>query len=300
MRTRPLPLKIIVTIILVAFAAAPFGCIGGNGTTTSPNGTAVQGPSVTITAPQFDFDPAHPGERPLINGPTNITVQVEVKGFTLAPPGQGSSANSGHLVYYMDVIPPTAAGQSALTAPGTFVTSTATSHTWQNVTPGPHIFYVMLVNTNNTPLQTPIFDEREIFVISPPVSTAQPSAGASVHIITPTFDFDPEHPGERPLITGPNITIGVEVIGFNLVAPGQSGQAPFGHLVYYLDAIPPTTAGQSALTQPNTFITTTSKTHTWQNVTPGPHVFWVQLVTTTGTPLSPAVLANITLIVSNP
>ena len=303
MRKLSLLWKFAAAMALIAVAIVPFGCTTGGGTTTTPPAgtTGVQGPTLTITAPAFDFDPAHPGERPLVSGPANITITVETAGFNLVEPGQTGQSPFGHLIYYMDVIPSVTAGQSALTQAGTYVATTAKTQTWQNVTPGPHVFWVMLVNTDNTPLLSPVLDSRDVFVLGPQ-GTVPPTAapGASVTIIAPSFNFDPAHPGELPLISGPNITIGVNVTGFNLVAPGQTGQAPFGHLVYYLDVVPPTTTGQSAHSQTGTFFATTEATHTWTNITPGPHVFWVQLVNTDHTPLSPPVLANISLIVQNP
>ncbi|APV43691.1 hypothetical protein Dform_00331 [Dehalogenimonas formicexedens] len=294
--------KMLALFSALALLMAPFACTNGSNNQTSTTGPAVQGPAISITSPVFHFDPAHPGERPVIAGPGSVTITVDVTGFNLVPEGQTGQAPYGHIIYYRDVVPLIRAGQPALTDPGTYVSTTSKSHTWQNVPTGPHVFYVMLVNSDNTPLNVPAFDDVMVIVEGAPVSTGQPTSapGADLAIITPTFDFDPAHPGERPIINGPDITIGVKVTGFNLVPAGQSGQAPYGHLVYYLDAIPSTIVGQSALTSSGTFVATTSLTNTWKNVSPGPHVFWVQLVNTDNTPLSPAILVNITLIVLNP
>jgi hypothetical protein len=300
MRKSTLLWKAAIALALIAIAIVPFGCTTGGGTTTTtPAGTTgAQGPTLNITAPAFDFDPAHPGERPLVSGPANITITVETTGFNIVPAGQSGQAPAGHLVYYMDVIPPVTAGQSALTQAGTYVATTSKTQTWQNVTPGPHVFWVMLVNTDNTPLLSPVLDSRDVFVLGPQ-GTVPPTAtpGAAVSITAPAFNFDPAHPGELPLIKGPNITITVNVTGFNLVAAGQTGQAPFGHLVYYMDVLPPTTTGQSAHTQTGTFVATTATSNTWTNVTPGPHTFWVQLVNTNNTPLTPPEVAQISLLV---
>ncbi|PPD59204.1 hypothetical protein [Dehalogenimonas etheniformans] len=295
-------IKIFAFVSALALLLIPAACTTGSNTQTTTTGPAVQGPVISITSPSFNFDPAHPGERPVIAGPTSITITVDVSGFNLVPEGQTGQAPYGHIIYYRDVVPLISTGQPALTDPGTYVSTIAKSHTWQNVPTGPHIFYVMLVNSDNTPLSVPAFDNVMVIVEGAPVSIGQPTSapGADLAIITPTFDFDPAHPGERPVVNGPDITIGVQVTGFNLVQAGQTGQAPYGHLVYYLDAIPPTTVGQSALTSAGTFVSTTSLTNTWKNISQGPHVFWVQLVNTDNTPLTPAIMVNITLIVINP
>jgi hypothetical protein len=69
--------------------------------------------------------------------------------------GQNREPGQGHIVYYMDITPPVTKGESALTNPGTYFVTTASFHVWNKVAPGNHIFWVQLVNNDNTPLEPP-------------------------------------------------------------------------------------------------------------------------------------------------
>jgi hypothetical protein len=96
-----------------------------------------------------------PGADSTVTGP-DITVKVYVENFELLPGGgTPPSLSSGHLVYYLDVEAPRTAGNTALTADGTYAVSTATSHVWVGVSPGSHTFTVQLVNSLDMPLAPP-------------------------------------------------------------------------------------------------------------------------------------------------
>lgn len=83
-----------------------------------------------------------------------LTIKTFVERFSLVnKTGQQNVAGEGHIVYYKDVTPPMEQGKSALSADGTYAISTDTSHTWNNVPPGTHTFWVQLVNNDNTPLE---------------------------------------------------------------------------------------------------------------------------------------------------
>lgn len=83
----------------------------------------------------------------------DVTVSTVVSNFNLVKgTGQGNAVGEGHIIYYMDVTPPTMQGQTATTGAGTYAESTATSYTWHNVQPGFHYFSVQLVNNDSTPL----------------------------------------------------------------------------------------------------------------------------------------------------
>ena len=77
-----------------------------------------------------------------------VTIKTFVERFELTD-------ETGHIVYYMDVTPPMVQGETALTAAGSYAASTEKSHTWDNVPPGEHTFWVQLVNNDDTPLQPP-------------------------------------------------------------------------------------------------------------------------------------------------
>jgi hypothetical protein len=83
----------------------------------------------------------------------SVTIRMFVERFNLVDKtGQQNSPGEGHIVYYMDVTPPMEGGESALSAEGTYTVSTDTSHTWSNIQPGMHAFWVQLVNNDNSPL----------------------------------------------------------------------------------------------------------------------------------------------------
>ena len=83
-----------------------------------------------------------------------ITIRTFVERFNLVDKvGQKSSPGEGHIVFYKDVTPPMKQRKSALSADGTYMISTDTSYTWNNVQPGIHTFWVQLVNNDNTPLE---------------------------------------------------------------------------------------------------------------------------------------------------
>ena len=71
----------------------------------------------------------------------DITVKAFVERFDVADKtGQQNSAGEGQ-------------GESALSAEGTYAVSTKTSYTWKNVGAGKHVFWVQLVNNDNTPIE---------------------------------------------------------------------------------------------------------------------------------------------------
>ena len=84
----------------------------------------------------------------------DVTIRTFVDYFKLTDKsGQAIQPGEGHLIFYMDVTPPVRKGDSALTAEGTYFVTINTSHTWSAVLPGKHVFWVQLVNNDNTPLE---------------------------------------------------------------------------------------------------------------------------------------------------
>lgn len=96
---------------------------------------------------------------------STVTITTYVNNFNLVDDGGNvntrnvvqfdHSSLEGQIVYYMDVTPPMADNMTALTAAGTFAESIETSHTWENVPPGEHTFWVQLVDKDSTPLLPP-------------------------------------------------------------------------------------------------------------------------------------------------
>jgi len=121
-----------------------------------PNGAAGS-PAVLIVDPPFDGG---------VSSGT-VTVSVQVTAFVLVPPGRPNLQGTGHLVYYRDVPPRTMQGESALTAPGTYNTSSETVQIWNGVPSGTHTFAVQLVNADDTPLDPPAIDAVDVTAVSP-------------------------------------------------------------------------------------------------------------------------------------
>jgi hypothetical protein len=72
--------------------------------------------------------------------------------------GKMNAAGEGHLIYYLDSVPPTAAGQSANVSMGSGMMSATTNNfqEWDQLGAGVHTFYVQIVNNDNTPLNPPV------------------------------------------------------------------------------------------------------------------------------------------------
>ena len=234
-------------------------------------GAVPPAPSVTVTSPSEGAE---------VQGPS-VTISVSVSNFNLVDKlGQPNVAGEGHIHYFMDVDPPTTPGVPAVTAPGTYAPTVATSYTWTNVTNGSHMFSVELINNDHTPLEPPA------------VAFVNVTVGPHVSITGPV---------ESATVVGPNVTISIQVASFNLVNKlGQPNLLGEGHVHYFMDVDPPTTPGVPAVTAPGTYAPTIETSYTWTNVTPGSHMFSVELVNNDHTPLVPPVVAFVNVTVTAP
>jgi hypothetical protein len=199
-----------------------------------------------------------------------------------------------YLIYYIDVAPPTAQSQPAFSANGTYIFDQALSEamTWKNLAPGEHTFSAQFVNTDNeTPLNPPVIAQCTITV----PSTVPTSPEIRNFSVIPTF------PNPSPVSETPqpiydfivqvscllhNFKINDDSIGKQNV-PGE------GHLIYYLDIQPPTIPGQTAIPDSGMYKVSTNAFQLWKYVTPGSHVFSVQVVNNDNTPLETPVIAQI-------
>jgi hypothetical protein len=121
---------------------------------------------------------------------TNVTINVAVGNFSLVNKiGQTNQNGQGHLNYFLDLPPPTNQDQPALTTPGTYVTTSATHHTWENISPGQHYFSVELVNNNNTPLNPPVYDYVQITVTSGQKKTPTYKLNQAWYNTTPIYYY---------------------------------------------------------------------------------------------------------------
>ncbi len=157
--------------------------------TSSPG--AQPTPAVSTSIPVISPTPlsASAGGAPviLITAPLNVstvpagdvTLSDIVSNFNLVDKiGQASVSGEGHIIYYMDVTPPTIQYQSATTAAGTYAESTATSYTWHNVRAGFHYFSVQLVNNDSTPLIPAI--TVTVYVTVQGITQSNPSPSSTI------------------------------------------------------------------------------------------------------------------------
>ena len=147
-------------------------------------GTAPATPQITITSPANNSSVAA----------GNVTVSVQVSNFNLVDKlSQTNVPGEGHIHYFKDVDPPTTPGQPAVTAPGTYAATAATSYTWQDVAPGSHSFSVELVNNNHTPLVPPVVATVTVTVtggVPTPTPTTPPGQNVTVNLTAKNIAFD--------------------------------------------------------------------------------------------------------------
>ncbi len=98
-----------------------------------------------------------------------------------------------------------------------------------------------------------------------------------------------------------DITVSAMALNFNLVDKlSQASVAGEGHLHYFMDVDAPTTPNQVAVPATGAYIATANTSYTFQNVAPGTHTFSVELVNNDHTPLTPPVVAKVTVNVTAP
>ena len=90
-------------------------------------------------------------------GTNEVTVVVQVSNFELVEgTGQPNAPGQGHINYFIDTPPPTAAGKPAVAKAGSYISSITANYTWTKVEEGVHTFSAELVNNDDTPLAPPV------------------------------------------------------------------------------------------------------------------------------------------------
>ena len=209
-------------------------------------------------------------------GPTNptagdVTISVDVNGL--------DSMAQGKFIYYMDVSVPVYYAHSVVSKAGTYAISKETTYTWTDVTPGEHKFSIQLVDKNNSPLPSPVFDSITIQVNAPDKA---PQVD-----ITNLTDGDTLPPGNIL------VTAGVSDFIVSRTDMGVLNRAGEGHLIYYIDEDPPTDQGVPATT--DTSMVSVNDSHLWKGIIEGKHTFSVQLVNNDDTPLETPAFVTVTI-----
>lgn len=173
--------RVFLTSLILVGLVALAACTPGTTATSASPCIVITSPSENSTAP-----------------PGPVTVTVSVCNFTLVDKlGQPNVAGEGHIHYFLDANPiPTTPGKPALTAPGTYAPTAATSYTWPNVTAGTHTFAAELINNDHTPLNPPLISKVTVTVsatatgtttgvTTTPTGTAMPVASPVGGLATP-------------------------------------------------------------------------------------------------------------------
>jgi len=108
-----------------------------------------------------------PADNAVVNG-SSVTVTVDVKNFNLVDKiGQANVAGEGHLVYFIDEVPPIEQRLPVIASPERTYATTETAYAWQNVALGGHVLGVELVNNDDTPLNPPVVSVIQVSLQQP-------------------------------------------------------------------------------------------------------------------------------------
>lgn len=251
-----------VVIMMVGVALALAAC----GEKTTP-------PTLSITSPANNATV----------GSQDVAVSVQVANIKLVEQQAKPKTGEGHLLYYLDMEAPTAAGKPAVPASGTWARSANTSYTFKNVAPGKHTIAVQVVKNDDTPFKPPVVAK---------VTVQVPAPKPTLTITAPT---------EGATLPAGKVTVSVRVTNFKAVdKEGQPSVLGEGHFHYFLDVAAPTTAGKPAVPESGTWGSTANTSYTFENVEAGTHTISVELVNNDHTPLAPPVVATVTVTVAAP
>jgi plastocyanin len=122
----------------------------------------------------------------------------------------------------------------------------------------------------------------------PTCTSTSTSPAPTLKIIAPT----------ATLYAPGNVNVTVQVENFKIVdKQGQSNVSGEGHLHYYLDVDAPTTPGQPAIPPSGIWAHIASTSYSFTNITSGTHKISVELVNNDHTPLSPPVVATMSVLI---
>ncbi len=270
-----LPLALILVLVITSACS-------GSTVTTSPGAAAPTYP------PAIFYATINVAEGNSTASGTSVNYFVRIS--------EMSYTTSVNVIYYYDVTPPTTPGQPAYTTPGTYDVEAPAeaSYIWKNVPPGEHTFSAQLVNQqDNTPLNPPVIAQN-VVTVQPAGSKDPVIRLATIQLSYPTSSLSDKTPSPLPPLDA-QIEMAGQNFQLNDDAIGKENVAGQGHYIYYMDVEPPGAAGQQATTAPGTFQATTDGFHLWKNLSPGKHIFSVQLVNNDNTPLVPPVISRITV-----
>ncbi len=151
-------------VLLVGFFLLLGACADGDDEAAeTPAADAT--PTDTATTPDGDGDAAieisDPEDGSAVDA-GDVTVAVDVTDFEVVDKlGEDPVEGEGHIHFFLDIDEeelPTEADEPAVTEEGTYMPTTETSHTWEDVEAGEHTFCAMLVDNDHTALEDPVSD----------------------------------------------------------------------------------------------------------------------------------------------
>jgi eukaryotic-like serine/threonine-protein kinase len=119
-----------------------------------------------------------PAEGARVSGP--VTVQVEVTGATLKPPGEGDP-EARHLHYFLDTDPAATVpiGKPIPIDQPSIVHSGSATHTFRDLSPGAHTVWVVLSGADHVPLDPPVAGKVS-FAVADPLADARSGEAAPI------------------------------------------------------------------------------------------------------------------------
>jgi hypothetical protein len=193
----------------------------------------------------------------------------------------------------------TAANPSTNRPSGTF-TRTPTAPANPSATAAPSQIPATTPVPNASPsASTPLSPPAGAKPATSPSASAQPATPTATSASATVFPIvsitSPYYMSTNP---AGDIIVNIVISNFKVADKvGQAAAPGEGHIVYYLDSTPLTTAGQPAVPATGLFADSIASTYTWHNVTTGMHSLSVQLVNNDDTPLSPPVTSTENIIV---
>jgi hypothetical protein len=297
-------MKIIALVLIIAICLlGAIACGAVPAVSPSPSSTLTpmeaRTPAITMISAQtavFSSPSAAPTGSSE-SGAESVKVSIQAANFNIADKiGATNVYGEGHLIYYLDAVPPTVLGQPATVSGEDVVESTITSNIWYNESEGIHTFSVQLVNNDSTPLSSPVvasvictvtqidsipFDMAAFTLMSTTISSRFPLPSPPTSVSREGFDMIISTQSEGRIIAE---------------ALGQTDpEEPAIEVCYYMDKLPPVIPNGPGVSRPGTFAKVPASMYTWHNVQPGLHTFAAELVKVDGSSLNPPQVFAVTI-----
>ncbi|MBI3287327.1 MAG: hypothetical protein HYZ68_04695 [Chloroflexi bacterium] len=182
---------------------------------------------------------------------SEVTLELSISNLTVVEPGAPLNPSQGHFHIFLD-------GGSD------YEVVYSISHTLSNLAPGDHKVRVELRQNNHSPFDPPVVREVNF--------TAGEAAGGA-----PAYAMEILSPIEGSVVSGPDVTVQLKLVGLQLVEPGGYVYKGEGHFHIFLDQ-----GGYDVVA---------SDTHTITGLAPGPHTIRAEFRNNNHSPYNPPLVA---------